>query len=292
MDDKTKSRLTYPFVGSDLSDSEFDEVRLLLLEKKGFDLGMYKDRCIRRRIASRIRALGYRTAGPYLLFLEESPDEAQELIRALSVHVSHFFRNPSTFNTLEYRIFPELVERARNEGREVRIWSAGCATGEEPYSLAILIDNIPEIRDPFSILATDLSPSVIDQAREGLFPPNRLEEVPKDILERYFEKEGVNYRLSERVRRKVRFEVHDILSADNYPTCDLVLCRNVLIYFSREDQERIIEGFAAALSQGGYLVLGKAETLQGRSRELFTSEFAVERIYRRKLEFVQERKND
>lgn len=270
-----------PFIGSDFTDGEFDEVRRVLLAEREFDLGMYKDRCIKRRIATRVRALGFTSAESYIELLKENPDEVEALMRALSVHVSHFFRNPSTFEALQKRIFPELFTRLSAKREPVRIWSAGCATGEEPYSLALLLDrDFPD--SDFSILGTDLSPAAVEQATSATFPENRLDEVSPELLQRSFRKEGRSYLLAKEIRSHVTFKVHDILSLSDYPACDLILCRNVLIYFAREDQERIMDRFHSALNPGGYLVLGKAETLQGRARKSFMSECPIERIYRRK----------
>lgn len=272
-----------PFVGSEFPEEDFRALRDLLLEKRGFDLAMYKDRCIKRRIATRVRALGFNSAPPYIDVLRRNEAELDVLMAALSVHVSQFFRNPSTFATLEGRILPELIRRAAGSGRrELRLWSVGCAGGEEPYSLALLVDELAPRDVRVSILATDVSHPVLEQARQGLFDPLRLTEVPEAIRDRYFETEGRNYRLAERICKMVEFQRHDILTSREYPAADLILCRNVLIYFSREKQENILTRFAAALPVGGFLVLGRAETLLGGARQLFQPECSLERIYRRK----------
>lgn len=270
-----------PFVGSEFPDEDFGAVRDILLARRGFDLAMYKDRCIKRRIATRVRALGFDEPGPYLAVLRRDEAEVDALMAALSIHVSQFFRNPSTFATLEGKILPELVGRARKSGRpEVRVWSVGCAGGEEPYSLALLVDELAPKGVRVSILGTDVSGPVLERARKGLFDPQRLEEVPEEVRERYFSEEGRHYRLQERIRGMVRFQRHDILTSRNYPEADLILCRNVMIYFSREEQENILGRFAAVLSPGGYLVLGRAETMIGTIRERFEAVSPEERIYR------------
>lgn len=272
-----------PFVGSEFPEEDFRAVRELLLEKRGFDLGMYRDHCIKRRIATRVRALGFHSAGPYLDILRRSEPELDALLAALSIHVSQFFRNPSTFATLEKSILPDLIRRAGKTGRkELRFWSVGCAGGEEPYSLALLLDELAPRTLQVSILATDISPPVLEQARQGVFDPLRLTEVPETVRDGYFTEEGRNYRLAERICKMVQFQRHDILASLEYPAADLILCRNVLIYFSREKQEHILTRFAEALPPGGFLVLGRAETVLGEARQLFQAESSVERIYRRK----------
>ncbi|ALC18270.1 MCP methyltransferase, CheR-type [Desulfuromonas soudanensis] len=270
-----------PFVGSDFTEEDFEAVRLHLLQERGIDLGMYKDRCIKRRIATRVRARGFHAPGPYLEVLRREPEEVTALLAALTIHVSQFFRNPSTFAVLEGVVLPELVARASEEGRrEVRLWSLGCAAGEEPYSLALLAESLaPEVQ--ISILGTDLSPAVLERAREGLYDAQRLVEVPEAVLNRYFSEEGREFRLSRSIREKVRFECRNILDSGAYPPADLILCRNVLIYFGRRDQETILSRVAAVLPSGGYLVLGRAETLPGEVRGLFHVAFPAERIYRK-----------
>jgi len=132
-----------------------------------------------------------------------------------------------------------------------------------------------------SILGSDLSPVVLDRAREGLYDTLRLGEVPEAVLQKYFSEEGREYRLCSRIRERVRFECRNILDVENYQPADLILCRNVLIYFSRAEQEAILAGLARALPTGAYLVLGRAETLLGEARPLFHIAYPAERIYRR-----------
>jgi len=269
------------FVGGDFSDANYAAIRAILLARRGFDLGMYKDRCIKRRIAARIRGLGYSDPLPYLDRLREDEAEVDLLLGALSIHVSQFFRNPSTFFSLERQVLPELIQRVRALGRsELRLWSAGCAGGEEAYSLALLMAELVPVGMRVAILGSDVSEGVLAQARQGLFPPARLTEVPPHLLDRYFRAEGGQYRLADEVRRTVTFQRHDLLAAGDYPPADLILCRNVLIYFSREEQELILARFAAALTPGGVLVLGRAETLLGDNRRIFQAEWPTERIYR------------
>lgn len=271
------------FVGSDLPDEVFGQIRDILLAGRGFDLDGYKDRCIKRRIAARIRSLGCKTAEDYLQLLIERESEQEELIEALTIHVSQFFRNPTTFARLEETVLPELIRKRRGEG-EVRIWSVGCAGGEEPYSVALLCDELCGPHDQVSILGTDVSADILKRARKGLYEAHRLVEVPEPVLAEYFALEGVRYQLSSRIRAKVRFFRHNILQDRPFHRVDLILCRNMLIYFSRQEQERILASLANALVPGGLLVLGRAETLISESREFFHCIDPAERIYRKKEE--------
>ncbi len=275
----TTARNTGPFVGGDFSDDDFQRLRALLVERRGFDLGMYKDGCIKRRIAIRVRAHGFASASPYLALLEESEQELDALLATVSIHVSHFFRNPSMFRLLEREVFPTLQQQGQ-EKEILRFWSAGCASGEEPYSLALLCRDASGPL-PVEILATDLSAPVLQQAAQGEYDATRLLEVPLAVRERYFEVVGARFRLKSEVRSLVRFAPLDLLGEESYPKADLILCRNVLIYFGREEQVRILERFYTALPPGGVLVLGKAETLLPPVRERFACLDPEERVYQR-----------
>lgn len=271
------------WTGDDLSDQEFETIAALLLRERQFDLDQYKDRCIRRRIARRLRACEATDIAAYLEQLQSDPKELDCLIETLSIHVSQFFRNPGTYQVLEQVILPDLCRRARLEGRrELVLWSAGCAAGEEPFSLALLADDLDAVELNIRVLATDISEQVLDAARGGVFPAARLKEVPPEVLDRYFiAQDDGHYRLIDRIRNRVRFMHHNIMTENDYPTADLILCRNVLIYFTREEQERILARFSAALAEHGALVLGRSETLIGDVRKHFQPEFPLERIYRR-----------
>jgi chemotaxis protein methyltransferase CheR len=270
------------WTGEDLSDREFTAIKELLRDRRQFDLGQYKDRCIRRRIAKRLRLCKVTNIASYLSQLERDDNELDTLLATVSVHVSHFFRNPDTFRILEQKILPELCQRARAVGRtELTLWSVGCASGEEPYSLALLVDTLDETGLDMRILATDISASVLETARSGHFEASRMKEVPVEVIKKYFHADNGRYRLIKRVRDKVEFLRHNIMTAREYPEADLILCRNVMIYFTREEQERILSRLAAALPEHGILVLGRSETMLDGMRCYYHPEFPVERVFSR-----------
>lgn len=270
------------WTGDDLTDAEFNAITKLLCDHRQLDLAQYKDRCIRRRIAKRLRACKVTDFASYLKRLEIDRYELDTLLATISIHVSQFFRNPDTFRVLEQNTLPDLCRRARAAGRtELTIWSAGCASGEEPYSLALLVDDLAERSLDIRILATDISEPVLEAARCGLFEASRLKEVPPAVLDRYFRRENDQYQLIEPIRDKVEFRHHNIMTDDDYPAADLILCRNLLIYFTRAEQERILARFASAMAEHGALVLGRSEAMTGSIRGYYQSEFPVERVYRR-----------
>ncbi len=271
-----------PFVGADFRDEDFQEVVNILQSRRAFDLGSYKDRCIKRRIASRVRARGLTDSAHYVELLDNDNDELDALLAVLTIHVSQFFRNPSTYRVLEEKILPELIARARSrQEQQLRVWSVGCAGGEEPYSLALLLHELDPAGLQLSIFGSDVSEPILARAEKGEYDAQRLAEVPDVVRDRYFERlEGTRFRLKQDIRQMVSFSKHDVLTDLDYPPADLILCRNVMIYFSREEQSKILARFARSLGPDSFLVLGRAETLVGTARHLFRSEYPVERIYR------------
>ncbi|MBT0664018.1 protein-glutamate O-methyltransferase CheR [Geobacter pelophilus] len=266
----------------EIAPEELDAIRRLLEERIGFNLGMYKDKCVMRRINIRIRATNSATPKDYCRLLAQDERELPHLAKALTIHVSHFFRNPSVFDSLCNTVIPEIFSRYLKDGRELIFWSVGCATGEEPYTLAIILrEYFTELieRVPVRIIATDINAEILDIARRGLYGPERVAEVSPDLLARYFTAEGVKLRLAAEIRNMVTFSQEEIFSAGFERKCDLILCRNVMIYLERPWQERMLNGFAESLSGGGFLVLGKSETMVGESRRFFLQANPVERIY-------------
>ena len=272
-----------PFVGSDLNDTAYQQIAEILRENQNFHLEGYKVLCIKRRLAARIRSVGYSDPVAYVELLRENIREQEQLLAALSIHVSQFFRNESVFQVLEKKILPELLETSRRDNSKFRIWSVGCANGEEPYSLALLCQKQRRKGDLLSIVGTDLSPEALSRAKRGFFPHDRVQGVPSAMLADFFCQNGQQYRLIEQVREQVQFFRHDILTDQPFYRANLVLCRNLLIYFSREQQQQIMQILAAALLPGGYLVLGRAETMAQACRKLFVCIDPAERIYRRVL---------
>ncbi|AJE04444.1 CheR family methyltransferase [Geobacter pickeringii] len=272
----------FPF---EFSEAAFARIRQILRERRNFDIGSYKDKYMKRRIAIRVRATHAVSATVYSELLAGSERELDALLKGLTIHVSHFFRNRSTFGRIRDEVLPALFARLHREGRaEATFWSVGCSSGEEPYSLAILLkDSFPEElnRLKISVVATDINEGILDAARRGGYPPDRLHETPPEVVTRHFTANGGKFHLAPDIRSMVAFRRGDLFDYASYLASDLILCRNVLIYFEREEQERILMGLAASLPAGGILVLGKAETLVGESRRRFVTVCPVERIYQK-----------
>jgi chemotaxis methyl-accepting protein methylase len=256
-----------------------------ITKTSGFALDAYKDKCIRRRIAVRMRACGVHTYEDYRMLLKRSPNEYERLRDALTINVTRFYRNAETWNLLRRDVLPALFDRRRGE---VRAWSAGCSSGEEPYTLAVLAaehldragrgDELSRL----TIDATDIDRISLDRAQAAAYRCEGLTEMPDDLVRPYFEPAGEERRVIDRVRRRVQVRALDLSrEAPLRTNYDLILCRNVVIYFDRIMQERLFQTFTGALVPGGYLVLGKVETLFGAARERLTLIDPRERVYRR-----------
>lgn len=235
-------------------------------QRRAVDFSAYRSGTVRRRLALRLAATGCSDYAAYLQTLKADPAELAALLDALTIKVSAFFRNPLVFEVLRERALPELLEASR--GRTLRVWCAGCARGEEPYSVAILLRELRKEKSaaPPFILATDIDREALAEARAGRYPAEALAEVKKVYLDRYFTPEKERFRLNEAVRSMVVFAEHDLACGSApreglFSDYQLILCRNVLIYFDLDLQVRVLRGLAERLTPGGYLLLGEAETL-------------------------------
>ncbi|HEU4508216.1 MAG TPA: CheR family methyltransferase [Pyrinomonadaceae bacterium] len=244
-----------------------DPLRDLLTQvsaRTNIDFRNYKASTILRRIGRRMAITHNTNIRDYTDFLRTHPDEAQELVKAFLIKVTGFFRDPEAFDFLNQTVIPELIERGRQNGRVLRIWSAGCATGEEAYSLALLVAEHlgPEFPEwNAKIFATDLAADAIAFARRGLYPENVLRDLPDDFRAKYFERIDHGFRVVKAIRQSVIFGHQDISRGVPFPRIDLVTCRNLLIYLKPELQQVVLDLFAYSLHQSrGYLFLGKAET--------------------------------
>lgn len=255
-------------------------VKRIALERRfGFD--SYKESCLKRRVAVRMRARGVSSYDEYADLLQRDAAEYEELLATLTINVTKFYRNKETWDAIARRVLPTLWQRRSGH---LRCWSAGCASGEEPYTLAMLISERARRAGETPLArvdATDYDRGSLDRAAKGEYGEEAFEELPGELLVRYFT-EGPPRSVVPPVRAMVHFSRHDIIQeAPPNPPYDLIVCRNVLIYFDRETQQRLVMRFTDALDQGGYLVLGRAETLFGDVRNRLKLEDARERIYSR-----------
>lgn len=254
-----------------------------LRERSGIDFASYKRPTILRRLQRRMLATGTTRLRDYVRYVQQHPDEYQRLTSSFLVKVTEFFRDADLFEYLRGTVMPPLIATAREHGNELRVWSAGCATGEEAYSLAIMISEaLGDEVDDFTvrIFATDLDLDAVNFARRGIYSAATLGNVPEGIVARYFSRVGDDFEIRKNVRAMTVFGQHDLGQRAPFPRIDLALCRNVLIYFTTELQMRALQLFAFSLRDGGYLILGKAETTSPFG-EAFALEHPRLKVYRR-----------
>ena len=273
-----------PVPEAELDPIGFASLTTRIAAESGFPCASYKERCLRRRIAVRMRARGAHTFAAYERVLDGDAREWERLLDALTINVTKLFRNWESWAVIGREVVPALW---RSSGSEIRAWSAGCSSGEEPYSLGVLfrahaeavgdLEGLARVR----ILGSDIDRASLAAAEQGRFGELAFADTPASLRERWFSP-GLPAEIAPEVRQLVRFERRDLLHDEPPPgPMQLILCRNVLIYFDRASQERLLASFRDLLAPGGFLVLGKVETLLGDSRRGFAAVDPRERIFRR-----------
>jgi len=265
---------------------DFDELTRKIAVERGFGCASYKEKCLRRRIAVRMRARGAHSYSDYARILDTDSSEYERLIDALTINVTKLFRNWDAYAAMATHVIPPLWRR---ESQGIRVWSAGCSSGDEPYSLAILFHQLAASEGALArlsgvdILGTDIDRHSLAAAERGEFNEADFADTPAELRTGYFSS-APPFAVAAPIRRMVRFERRDLLR-DSSPWVDgdhdLILCRNVLIYFDRATQEVLFESFYRALAPEGFLVLGKVETLLGVARHWFTPVDARQLIFLR-----------
>jgi chemotaxis protein methyltransferase CheR len=269
----------------EINEAGFAALTGKITRDRGFRCASYKDKCLRRRIVSRMRAKSAYTFAEYAAMLDADPPEYERLMRALTINVTKFFRNWETWNTLAKKVIPELWALP---AETLCIWSAGCSSGEEAYSTAVLFHEHAELLGELGrlgrvkILGTDIDEECLEAARRGLFAETSFAETPAALREKYFPQAGALRAVVPEVRRLVAFARGDLLQdPPSGRDFHMILCRNVIIYFERHAQDELFVQFRSCLGSGGTLVLGKVETLLGAAREWFKPVSSRERIFRK-----------
>lgn len=221
------------------------------------DLNAYKEKQMKRRIDTLITKNGITGYDKYVQALRADKALFEEFVNYITINVSEFYRNPDQWMMLDETIIPELVKRF---GKNLKIWSAACSTGDEPYSLVMALSrHIP--LSQIKIIATDLDKQVIAKAKVGLYGEKSIISVPEDLKKKYFTQVGPSYKISDEIKARVEFKEHNLLK-DTYPTdCHLIVCRNVLIYFTEEAKEEVFIKFQKNLKNGGFLFIGSTEQI-------------------------------
>lgn len=274
-----------PLARGDLAPHEVRELGVLkeqIRREAGFLCAGYKENCFRRRVAVRMRARGVHRYSEYAALIRGDAEEYALLLRALTINVSRFFRNAEVWEEVRTRVFPAMIGMP---SPFLNVWSAASAAGEEAYTIAILLREAAD-RDPgvnphrFRIVGTDIDPEALAGAVQAEYGELALAETSPERRERWFV-QGKRLRLAPEIRRMARFARHDLISEPFPAKQHLIVCRNAVIYFEREVQERIFGAFRESLVPGGFLLLGKAESLLGATAAGFESLLPAARLYRR-----------
>ncbi|MCX5867949.1 MAG: tetratricopeptide repeat protein [Proteobacteria bacterium] len=253
----------------EINPQDLDVIREFIREKTGIFIAPEKTPALQNSLQIRLQTVEHSSLGKYLNFIKYHPDghnELKEIIKLITITKSDFFRNPPQFEALEKWILPELMKNRENQ--ELAIWSAGCSTGEEPYSIALsLLKNSgsnPPV--PVQILATDINQEVLNQAQEGVYPQRRLANIPQSLIQRYFQQiNGDKFKISDPVKKMIKFQFHNLASSE-FPipaqgSWDIIFCRNVSIYFNLNTTRNLMEKFYEVIAEGGYLFIGHSESL-------------------------------
>ncbi len=234
-------------------------------DERGLDLAQYRTGYLERRLSARLRALGLHTYGQYARHIDTHPDEYARMLDTLTINVTEFFRDAEVYELFAKEAVPDLLERKLGRRRRmIRAWSAGCSTGEEPYSIAMILhDAIRRGNDEFllTVLGTDIDRTSLRFAERGEYPVERLKHMPAHYRRLYVDEDGSVCRIKPEIARCVRFRPLNLFEDGPIHVVDVIFCRNVFIYFTRAQQARVMERFWRALHRGGYLVLGRSEKL-------------------------------
>lgn len=224
--------------------------------KTGIDLALYKEAQMKRRLTSLRNKRGFRHFSDYFQALNRDETLLQEFVDRLTINVSEFYRNPKRWELLKTKILPMLTQHHD----KLSIWSAACSTGEEPYSIALMMkEHFPMVN--VHIQATDIDDKALEKAKQGIYPEQALKDLPMEWKQKYFTKKHGLYHIDPQMKRNITFQKHNLL-ADSYPkNIDLIICRNVLIYFTDQAKEKIYRNFSKSLQQEGVLFVGSTEQI-------------------------------
>lgn len=275
-----------------ISDEEFVQLRDFIYQQTGIFIGDNRKYLLENRLANRLKENNLSSFGEYYYFLKYDPARRQELNRLFAVITTNetsFFRNPSQLKVFQDNILPEVLEQKKKKGRKkLRIWSAGCSTGEEPYTLSIIVHEVLKSELPVwdvQIAANDLSEDCIKSARRGIYTEYTLRSTPKALLGRYFTEAGKGkYQIKETIKKLVTFatiNLSDRFRVKQVEPSDIIFCRNVIIYFDEEMKKRVISSFYDNMVPGGYLFVGHSESLHNISRSFKPSHYPGAIVYKK-----------
>ncbi|WP_182199411.1 CheR family methyltransferase [Paraliobacillus salinarum] len=236
--------------------SDYQAFTQSIKNKTGIDLSSYKEVQMKRRLTSLRDKKGFNTFSSYYKALVADKALMDEFLDKMTINVSEFYRNSARWDVLEKKILPQLL----NKSESIRIWSAACSTGDEPYTLAMMLSQYVDL-SKVTIIATDLDEKILERAKKGVYSERALKEVPQELKDKFFVKQGTEFVIDDKLKKAITFKKHNLLS-DPYPkNFDLIVCRNVLIYFTEEAKDKIYHNFNQSLNPNGVFFVGSTEQI-------------------------------
>ncbi len=247
-----------------LSDEHFERFRTLIYDESGIHFSSTNRSILESRLKERLRAAGLTDSDEYYRLIRGNEGEMKVLLDSVTTNLTRFFRNTAHFQTFEYVVVPELIKAKQTAAdKTIRLWSAGCSTGEEPYSLVIMFKELLPSSIPFEVVGSDLSLKSLMIGQEGFYADSRVTGVPERYLEKYFERKSGGYQVKPEIKNAVRFDYHNLKHDSGLRGMDVIFCRNVLIYFDEAAQKAVVNRFWDAMAPHGYLFIGHSESLFG-----------------------------
>jgi chemotaxis protein methyltransferase CheR len=265
-----------------LNDADFEQYRTLIYAESGITFTPTNRSILESRLKERLREKGIGSAKAYLAEISKNKEELKSFLDLITTNLTRFFRNQAHFDAMEKFVVPELIHNIRKtDSGTLRIWSAGCSTGEEPYTIAMLMNEILPPRWNYEIVASDISLKCLMTAKEGFYAETRIVGIPDKYLAKYFDKVGGGYKIHADIQSKIRFDYHNLKNDSGLRGLDIVFCRNVIIYFDEAAQTAVINRFWDSMAAKSFLFIGHSESLFGMKTkfEFVKTEWAT--LYRK-----------
>ena len=244
------------------SDADFDAYRNLIYNESGIHFTATNRSILESRLKEQLRVTSVPDVKTYFNTISKDKEELKGFLDSITTNLTRFFRNQAHFDALEHHVIPELM-KSKAGSNTIKIWSAGCSTGEEPYTIAMLLSEVLPPTWKFEIVASDISLKCLMTGKEGFYANNRTEGVPENYLKKYFDKVEGGYKVHSDIMSKIRFDYHNLKNDSGLRNIDVVFCRNVIIYFDEAAQTSVINRFWEAMAAKSFLFIGHSESLFG-----------------------------
>lgn len=251
-------------MATSLSEQEFDMFRGMIYKQSGIHFSNSNRTVLESRIRERLRSSKLATVGDYFKLISSNDEEMKDFLDSVTTNLTRFFRNKAHFETFENYLLPDMIaHKEKRNDKYVRVWSAGCSTGEEPYSIAIVLKEKLNPRYQIEIVGSDLSLKSLMTAKEGFYPESRVEGIPSTYLSRYFDRKRDGYQIKDEIKNIVKLDYHNLKHDTSLRNIDILFCRNVLIYFDAAAQKEVVDKFWNCMTRHSYLFIGHSESLFG-----------------------------